>query len=102
MSTIQDRERIYINFDLFMANNIGGKGVGDLVSIQSAEDLDKLGDCFIDYFFNMRVRDKDGRPQWPKKGFAERIKSNLKMAVMEKHQIDLTDASNIPNFIEKW
>ena len=62
-STIQDRERIYKNFELYVAENAGGKGVGDLVSSESAEDLDKLSDCFSDYFFTIRVPDKDGRPQ---------------------------------------
>ena len=46
-----------------MADNVGGKCVGDLVSSESAEDLDKLLDCFSDYFFTMRLPDKDGRPQ---------------------------------------
>ena len=51
-----------------MVHNVGGKSVEDLVSSESAEDLDKLPDCFSDNFFTMRVPDKDRRPQWPKKG----------------------------------
>ena len=101
-NTIQDRERMYKNFNEFVTDNAGGKTVEDLVTSESVEDLDKLGDCFTDYFFTMRVPDKEGKLLWPKKGYAERIKSNLKVTVKEKHQIDLTDETKFPNFNKKW
>ena len=54
---------VFLVFSKTMADNVGGKSVEDLVSSESAEDLDKLPDCFSDYFFTMRVPDKDRRPQ---------------------------------------
>ena len=101
-NTILDRERIYNDFNKFVLGNCGGKSIEDLVLSQSAEDIERLGDYFSNYFFTMRVPDEEGKPQWPKKGYAEKIKSNIKMAVIEKHSIDLTDPSRFPNFSKKW
>ena len=100
--TLIDRERMYNDCNKFVLGNAGGKSIEDLVLSQSAEDIERLGDCFSNYFFTMRVPDEEGKPQWPKKGYAEKIKSNIKMAVIEKHSIDLTDPSRFPNFSKNW
>ena len=103
-NTIADRKRIFNNFDVYVEGQIG-QSIETLMSCnenEREENENKLGDLFSTYFYSLRIKDKDGNPQWPKKGYADRIKSNIKTAVLESCGIDLTDAGKFPNHSKKW
>ena len=53
------------------------------------------------YSLRVTARD-DGSEKLPKKGYASKIRSNLKSFMMEKFRVDITDASLFPNASRKW
>ena len=54
------------------------------------------------FFITLRVSQKEGPPLLPKKGYAEKIRSNIKMAFMETYKGDITDKSKFPLMEKRW
>ena len=54
------------------------------------------------FFITLRVSQKEGLPLLPKKGYAEKIRSNIKMAFMKTYKVDITDKSKFPLMEKRW
>ena len=54
------------------------------------------------FFFSLRVTANDGVEKLPKKGYAGKIRSNLKCAILDKYRVDIQDALIFPNASKKW
>lgn len=53
------------------------------------------------YFFTMRVI-VNGEEIWPKKAYAEKIRSNIKMSILHKFKVDITDPGQFPESAKNW
>ena len=71
------------------------EGVGDA---GKASFMKMLGE----YFFSMRVLLKDGEEVWPKKGYAEKIRSNIKISFKNHFKFDIMDKANFPEVDKNW
>ena len=77
--------------------------------VKEAENLLKFMDGRVRFeeflgrfFFSLRVTANDGVKKLPKKGYAGKIRSNLKCAILDKYRVDIQDASIFPNASKKW
>ena len=57
--------------------------------------------CFR-YFFQYRVKDKDGKMVVPKRQTAESARSRLKAELMTKFKVDISDPIMFPDMEKKW
>ena len=97
--TINTRKKIYTNFETFMQSK-GSKDIG--VMFETAEGCQKFTDLLGEYFITMRVKKKDGSILMPKRGYAEKIRSNLKMSILERFKLDITDRAKFPLAEMRW
>jgi len=66
-------------------------------------DHNNIYACFNEYFWSMKVNQKqDGSSMRPKKKTAEWTKSQIKMGILKKHQINLVDPVKFPNHKLDW
>ena len=73
------------------------------VLLQSEEGRGRLEELIGLFFYSLRVTARDdGSEKLPKRGYALKIRSNLKCSMMEKFRVDITDASLFPNSSRKW
>lgn len=49
-----------------------------------------------------RIKSNTGEELWPKKGYAEKIRSYLKMSISNKFQVDITDTKLFPEAAKHW
>ena len=99
--TAKDRARAYKQFVSYVEAE-SDKKVDELIA--SDDGVTELGKLFSTYFFTLRVPGKkaDDELLWPKKGYAEKIKSHLKLSMIEHHKLDLTDPVRFPDFSQKF
>ena len=76
----------------------------EFVELFASEDgREKFCDVFSRFFFSLRVNcSDDGKEKMPKKGYAEKIKSNIKIKIIEEYKVDITDPILFPNLPNKW
>ena len=76
----------------------------EFVELFASEDgREKFGDVFSRFFFSLRVKCKDdGKEKLPKKAYAEKIKSNIKIKIVEEYKVDVYDPILFPNLPNKW
>ena len=96
----------YKNFCEFVTQNSGGNDLNALMTnVEDGKEL--VVKLMGQFFFIMRVN-INGKLEWPKKGYAEKIRSNIKMSILNEFQVDITDkgiflesARNWKSFCEK-
>ena len=99
--TVRTREQHYKHLEEYVQEAEPSTTIEAL--LQSEEGRRKLEDLIGLFFFTLRVTARDdGTEKLPKKGYALKIRSNLKCAIMEKFRVDITDASLFPNSARKW
>ena len=97
------RARQYGDFCEYVKQKSAG-GAGDIVALM--EDGGEAGIATVvkllgEYFFSMRVLVND-EELWPKKGYAEKIRSNIKIAIKKQFKIDITDKALFPEAAKNW
>ena len=73
------------------------------VLLESEEGRKRLEELIGLFFYSLRVTAKDdGSEKLPKRGYALKIRSNLKCFIMEQFRVDITDPILFPNSSRKW
>ena len=73
------------------------------VLFESAEGRDKFSNILGKFFITLRVSLKDGSGQGlPKKNYAEKIRSSIKVSRMEKEKYDIFDIMLFPLSTKRW
>ena len=86
--TVKTRETNYNWFVKYVESD--GFQLEELFS--SEDGRDKFCDLFSRFFFSLRVKSKDdGTEKLPKKAYAEKIKSNIKIKIGDEHKVDVYD-----------
>ena len=103
--TVKDRAKHFDDFNLYVKDQSGGKDIKNLMG-EGAGDKAKEGQESVvkhlgKYFFTMRVT-IDGTEMWPKKAYAEKVRSNIKMSILEEYKIDITDKGLFPTGAKNW
>ena len=72
------------------------------VLLESEEGRKRLEELIGLFFYSLRVTAKDdGSEKLPKRGYALKIRSNLKCFIMEQFRVDITDPILFPNSSRK-
>ena len=99
-STIAARAKQFKDFNEFVIKETG-KDIA--AHVTAGEDGKKsVVNVLGKYFFSMRVTVNGGVKEWPKKGYAERIRSNLKMTILNEFKFDITDKGLFPQSARHW
>ena len=97
--TVKTRETNYNWFVKYVESD--GFQLEELFS--SEDGRDKFCDLFSCFFFSLRVKSKDdGTEKLPKKAYAEKIKSNIKIKIGDEHKVDVYDPVLFPTLSNKW
>ena len=97
--TVKTRETNYNWFVKYVESD--GFQLEELFS--SEDGRDKFCDLFSRFFFSLRVKSKDdGTEKLPKKAYAEKIKSNIKIKIGDEHKVDVYDPVLFPTLSNKW
>ena len=73
------------------------------VLTQSEDGRRRLEELIGLFFYSLRVTAKDdGSEKLPKKGYALKIRSNIKCYILEHFRVDITEVSLFPNSAKKW
>ena len=98
--TINCRAKQYNDFCEFVKQNSENQDIKSLMTeVEGGKEtvIKLLGQ----FFFTMRVK-VEGSLQWPKKGYAEKIRSNIKMSILADFKIDITDKGLFPESDKNW
>ena len=93
-STQKSRDKAYSEFEEYVNSKIGDTIASILRSREKGSEL--IVDLLGEYFFTMRVESSDGSEAWPKKSYAEKIRSHIKESLINKFQLDPTDGGKYP------
>ena len=100
--TLLERDRQFEEFDIFVKKmSQGKKDVEDLLGGGDKEGQEELVKLVSTYFLTMRVV-VNGEEMWPKKGYAEKVRSNLKMSILSKYNVDITNKGLFPSACKNW
>ena len=96
LRTIRDRKNESDTFMRYFEQEAGEADIKDLD--KSEEGRAKISKIFANYFYSMRV---EGNMR-PKKGYAEKLKSSIKMAILQENNINIFDPVRFPEAEKKW
>ena len=94
--TIKDRARDFGYFLDFAAKKTE-TGFGDMV--KTPKGCEQFTDIFIEFFYTRRV---DKNTKRPKKGYAEKLKRDIKATMILEYKVDIYDKLQFPNLEMKW
>ena len=95
------RAKHYKDFEEFVKEKSEGKDIDALMLEDNSVGLQSFVKLLSRYFFTMRVL-SNGEEIWPKKGYAEKIRSNIKMVILIKYKVDITDKGMFPEAAKNW
>ena len=98
--TLKDRAKSYEDFKNFVKSE--GHDINQLMAEGGDDGKKVLGKTFGRYFFTMRIKSNTGEELWPKKGYAEKVRSHIKMSISEEFQVDITDTKVFPEAAKNW
>ena len=97
-ATVKDRERHVKYFSDYIEERIvtEAENLKELFSTQGGRDL--FSKHFSEFFLSLRVRGGD----FPKKGYAENIRSSIKANVLRDTGSDIFNPEKFPQMVENW
>ena len=99
-NTVNTRARQFKDFCEFVKQKSDGSDLHTLM-MMGEDGRNTVVNLMGLYFFTMRVL-VDGKPEWPKKGYAEKIRSSIKMSILNEYKVDITDQGLFPEAGKKW
>ena len=94
------RAKQYKDFCEYIQLNSGGSNIEALMT-EIEDGRNTVVKLMGQYFFTMRVL-VEGKLEWPKKGYAEKIRSNIKMSILSEFKVDITDKGLFPDSAKNW
>ena len=73
-------------------------GVNMKDCLQDEDGREKFSKIFSNYFWSMTVESGDR----PKKNYASKLKTAIKMQMIDDFKVDITDQNLFPNFSRRW
>ena len=100
-NTLRCREAHYKCFVDFLQTDTPEDTIEEL--LKSEEGKIRLGDILGRFFFSLRVlAADDGTEKFPKRRYAEKIRSNIKCKIVELHKVDIVDPVNFLQAVKRW
>ena len=94
--TLEDRAREVGAFYSYFDGKADGEKIEDL--IKNEDGREEFSKIFSSYFWSMKVESG----QRPKKNYASKLKTSIKMQMIEDYKVDITDEKLFPQFTKRW
>ena len=94
--TMEDRVREGKVFYKYVEDKADGVSIEDL--IKTEEGRDRLNKIFSNYFLSMQVKSGDR----PKKNYANKIRSHIKMFILDDKKFNILDPVQFPGAAKRW
>ena len=94
--TLVDRAREGGAFYEYFEEKADGDKIEDLA--KNEDGREKINKIFSSYFWSMQVESG----QRPKKNYASKLKTSIKMQMIQDYKVDITDEKLFPQFARRW
>ena len=94
--TRDDRLRDSNAFYAYFKDKADGSSIKDC--LEDEDGREKFSKIFSSYFWSMTVESGER----PKKNYACKLKTAIKMKMVEDFKVDITDQNLFPNFARRW
>ena len=98
--TQKARDKAFSDFDDFVKKKVGSSI--DSVIKEREKGSELVVNLLGEYFFTLRVDGGNDTAVWPKKSYADKIRSHIKQSLIIRYQLDPTDPGKFPDAPRRW